>query len=818
MLDALPAAIYTTDAEGRLTHFNPACVTFSGRTPELGSDHWCVTWKLYHPDGSPMPHDECPMAVALREGRVIQGAEAIAERPDGVRVWFTPYPTPLFDEAGKVIGGINMLVDITARKRAEKALRDARAQLESELADTKLLQSLSAEIVHQESVQALHEKLVEAAVAIMRSDMGSMQMVDSDEDALRLLAFRGFEPEFGRVFEFVRPDTRTSCGAARRTGQRVIVDDVEHWDFIAGTPSLEDLRRAGIRSVQSTPLLARNGALVGVLSTHWKRPHRPADRDLRLLDILARQAADLIERKKGDEALARLAAIVTYSEDAIISKDRAGVITSLNRGAQNLFGYTAEEAIGRPVTMLIPRSHIDEEPEILWRIKRGEVVEHYETVRKRKDGSLVAISLTVSPIRDPSGAVIGASEVARNISERKRLERELKNRVGELAAADRSKSDFLAMLSHELRSPLNAIRGWVTLLQRPDVSPESMRQGLAVIDRQSRAQAELIGDLMDVQRLDSGKVRLDTSEVVLASVVDAAIDALVPIAAEKDLRIRREMRPANVRGDPTRLQQVFSNLFTNAIKFTPRGGAISIELGQAGPNVEVRVSDTGDGIDTEAMPYIFERFRQADASASRSHGGLGLGLSIVKQLVELHGGGIRVESEGKGKGATFTVTLPLHHADVAPRGRTLADETAEERPISLGGAMVLVVDDEMDAREPLRQVLEGAGAEVLAVSSVDEVLKVLEQQVPDVIVSDIAMPGRDGYALIQTIRSLSRERGGGIPAIALTAYASKQDRERALHAGYDVHLGKPVEAAELIEIIAGLAAKGSAQPGMADPT
>jgi CheY-like chemotaxis protein len=355
----------------------------------------------------------------------------------------------------------------------------------------------------------------------------------------------------------------------------------------------------------------------------------------------------------------------------------------------------------------------------------------------------------------------------------------------------------------------------VTLLQRPGVSSESVRQGLAVIDRQSRAQAELIQDLMDVQRLDSGKLRLETSEVELASVVDAAIDAILPLAAEKDLQISREMSAAIVLGDSTRLQQVFWNLLTNAIKFTPRGGALSVELGPAGPDAEVKISDTGEGIEAEAMPYIFERFRQADTSESRSHGGLGLGLSIVKQIVELHGGLIRVESAGKGQGAAFTVVLPLHAAGDDLRRKTLSEEAALS-PISLGGSKVLVVDDELDAREPLRQALEEAGAEVLAVSSVDEVLTVLEQQLPDVIVSDIAMPGRDGYALIQSIRALSRERGGGIPTIALTAYASKEDRERALRAGYDAHLGKPVEASELIEIIASLVAKGSAPLGAAD--
>jgi PAS domain S-box-containing protein len=311
MIDALPAAVYTTDASGCITHYNPACVELSGRKPELGSDHWCVTWKLYYPDGTPMPHDKCPMAIALTERRIVRGAEAIAERPDGTRIWFTPYPTVLFDDAGEILGAINMLVDITERKRAEEILRDSQAQLEAELADSKLLQAISAEFTQEDNVQALYDKVMDAAAAVMRSDYASMQMLypeRGDGGELRLLAYRGFTPEAARFWEWVRTDSKCTCGVALRTGQRCVAPDVKKCTFMAGTDDQVSYLQAGILAVQSTPLISRSGALVGMISTHWSQPHEPSERDLRLLDILARQAADLIERNKAKEKVLQQAA------------------------------------------------------------------------------------------------------------------------------------------------------------------------------------------------------------------------------------------------------------------------------------------------------------------------------------------------------------------------------------------------------------------------------------------------------------------------------------------------------------------------------
>ena len=533
-----------------------------------------------------------------------------------------------------------------------------------------------------------------------------------------------------------------------------------------------------------------------------------------------------------------LAAIIESADDAIISKTLEGIITSWNAGAQRIFGYTAEEAIGKPVTMLIPLDHPDEEPTILARLRKGERIEHYETVRVRKDGRHIDISLTVSPIKGPNGQIVGASKIARDITDQRNARKALDaayaaaNRArseAEQAAAEkerlyqkaeessRLKEEFLATISHELRTPLSAILGWTRMLRLGQLSEEDHVKALDTIERNARAQAQLIDDLLDVSRIVTGKLRMDVRPSDPNSFIDAAVEAVRPAAEAKGVRVQKVMDTGTVviPGDPVRLQQVIWNLLSNAIKFTPRGGHVQIRSERVNSHLEIVVSDTGQGIAPDFLPHVFDRFRQADQKTSRQHGGMGLGLAIVRHLVELHGGVVLAASEGLGHGATFTVQLPItpvYQVDtsggrVHPAARDLLP--AHEATDRLDGLTILVVDDEPDTRELLRRGLEYCGATVRLAGSAAAALKALDEQVPDVMISDIGMPGSDGYELIRQIRHRETENGRHVAAIALTAYTRVEDRLHALRAGYDMHVPKPVELTELCAVAVSLTRRKS---------
>jgi signal transduction histidine kinase/ActR/RegA family two-component response regulator len=386
----------------------------------------------------------------------------------------------------------------------------------------------------------------------------------------------------------------------------------------------------------------------------------------------------------------------------------------------------------------------------------------------------------------------------------------------EAERANRTKDEFLATLSHELRTPLNAIMGWAAILKsNPD--KDELIEGIEVIERNARAQTRIIEDLLDMSRIISGKVRLEVQRIHLGDVVQAAVETVRPTATTKGVRLQTviDSSPLDISGDPNRLQQVFWNLLSNAVKFTPRGGRIHVAAERLDSLFEVAITDTGEGIRPEFLPYVFDRFRQDDPSTTRHHGGLGLGLAIVKQLVELHGGCVRVESEGAGKGTTFTVRLPVAAVQSeAPRDAERAQVDGETMlgmhglpNLQVGGVKVLVVDDEPDARALVARLLEGLGASVRTAASAHEAMDHLQNDIPNVLVSDIGMPGEDGYSLIRRIRLLDAERGGNVPAIALTAYARAEDRMKAVLAGFQMHLVKPVEGAELVTMVASLAGR-----------
>jgi signal transduction histidine kinase len=386
--------------------------------------------------------------------------------------------------------------------------------------------------------------------------------------------------------------------------------------------------------------------------------------------------------------------------------------------------------------------------------------------------------------------------------------RDLATLADQLAAANRAKDEFLAVLSHELRTPLTPILSWSSVLLEGQLDARVTRRALEAIERNARLQVRIIDDLLDVSRAITGKLRLDVRPIALESVLEAAIDSVRPAAEAKGIALEVALGPEIdlVRGDPERLQQVLWNLLSNAIKFTPRGGRVEVRLAQVAGYARLTVSDDGAGIDPALLPHLFERFWQADTSTTRAHGGLGLGLAVVRHLVELHGGSVRAESEGEGRGATFTVTLPA--GNLEPR-ISIEENAATRRTVRFRGLKVLVVDDDQDTCETVEGVLKRAGAEVRTCLSASQALTAMDSWVPDVLVSDIGMPGEDGYSLIRKVRARKTEEGGRVVAVALTAYGRREDRMKALSAGFEVHVGKPVEPSQLVKIVA------SVSPGMA---
>ena len=683
-----------------------------------------------------------------------------------------------------------------------------------------------------------------------------------------------------------------------------------------------------------------------------------------------------------DDITARhLAKVVESSDDAIVSKDLNSIVTSWNPGAERLFGYTAAEMVGKSIRLIIPPHLQAEEDVVMARIRAGEKVDHYETIRQTKAGALITISLTVSPIRDDNGVIIGASKVARDVSDRVRLENELREHAentqklgavgavvastldretivqkvtdtatelthaefgaffynvrdqhsgdaymlyalsgapreafssfphpratalfgptfcgerpvrlddvladprygksapyhgmpqghlpvrsylavpvkgldghvigglffghsqparfteqherlavgtaswasvalenarlyGEAQEASRMKDDFLAVLSHELRTPLNAILGYSRLLRGNVLTGEHLERGIETVERNARWLTQIVEDVLDVSRIVSGKIRLDVQAVNLASVIDNAAATIQPAADAKGVNLQTLIDPrvAPVSGDPDRLQQVIWNLLSNAVKFTPKGGRVQLRLERVDSHIEIIVSDTGAGIRKDFLPYVFERFRQGDSGPARKSGGLGLGLSIVRHIVEMHGGVVLAESAGEGEGSTFTVTLPIMIVQPTAARRSREHPLAEPQQAlqglaDLSGVHVLAIDDETDSLGLLRVVLEAAGARVTTASSGPAALGMLESIKPDVLVADIGMPEMDGFELIKRVRAMASPHVRDVPAAALTAFARSEDRTKALKHGFEMHLAKPVDPGELVASVATL--------------
>jgi PAS domain S-box-containing protein len=526
--------------------------------------------------------------------------------------------------------------------------------------------------------------------------------------------------------------------------------------------------------------------------------------------------AERVARSTSEKDEARLSVTLRSIGDAVITTDPAGRVTLLNPVAQALTGWSEAGAIGQPIERVF---HIVQEETrrpvenpVSKVFREGRIVGlANHTLLLSRDGRETPIEDSAAPIRGADGSLIGIVLVFRDATDRREAERNKQavfDREQEARRAaeslSRSKDEFVATVSHELRTPLNAIFGWVRLLRSGNLSEAQNAHALEVVERNTRAQAQLIEDLLDMSRVVTGHLRLDMRRVELPAIIHAAVDAVKPAAEARDLTLALDIdsRTGPISGDPDRLQQIVWNLLTNSVKFTNKGGRIEISLRAEGSDAVLRVKDTGIGIAPDLLPHVFERFRQGASSPSRTHGGLGIGLALVRHFAEMHGGTVEAQSEGDGHGSLFILRVPMlgtRAVAESPLGASVDSISASEGTGILAGLSVLVVDDDQDARELISTTLSYAGATVVSAASMAEALEIMRAATLQALVSDIAMPSGTGYDLIREIRRMTRH--ARIPAIALTAYGRPEDRDRALAAGFNYHITKPVDPQHLVHAI-----------------
>ena len=597
------------------------------------------------------------------------------------------------------------------------------------------------------------------------------------------------------IFPFLRGEGSENCLASALAGTESVFDNHSYG------PSA-----TGIFESRYSPLTDDDDNIAGGIGV--------------ITDISARRQAE----HAAQTAYRQLSFHVESSPLAVIEWDSDFRVSRWSESAERLFGWKADEVIGKHVNewQFVFADDVDAVSLVTNRQREG--VEVHGVLRNRnytRSGEVLFCEWYNSVLHDDRGQLVSVLSLVLDVTARKAAEDDraallIRERDARKHAeeADRLKDEFLATLSHELRTPLTSILGWASMIRNGEVEGPNATRAIETIERNARSQARLIDDLLDVSRIITGNLRLDLYPLNLAPIVEAAIDALRPTADVKGIQIRAETSgDCLVKGDPNRLRQVIWNLLSNSIKFTQRGGVVSIDLRCVGSTVRLKVADTGEGISAEFLPYVFDRFRQAEASISRKQGGLGLGLAVVRHLVELHGGSIGAESEGLGQGSLFTVDLPLAEerrdpARAEERRREGDRRRSRKGSVRLDGVHVLLVEDDDDSRKLLGTMLKRHGARVTSTKSAAEALQVFADDLPDILISDIGMPDEDGYEFIRKLRELPPEKGGRTPAIALTGYASRKDRERALGAGYHQHMAKPIEQADMIAAIAAFVGRG----------
>ena len=769
--DVMPQIVWTSRPDGYVDYFNERWYEFTGQPRGVGGDESWVA--VVHPDD--LADTAQVWAAAMVAGDFYETKHRFRRGADGAYRWHLSRAHPIRDPSGRIVRWYGTSTDVHDQKQTEADLRASEGRLADVMhtaLDCVIGMDHRGRVTEWNPAAAAtfgwtHDEAVgqELAAMVIPPDLRERHRA-----GLAHFLAGGEGPVLNK---------RLELSAVRRGGEEFPVEltitrmATEPPGFTGFVRDITDRRRA------ETDLRESEARYRGLFES--------IDQGFCVIDVVYDAAGRAVDYR----------------------------FIEVNPVFERQTGLT--DAVGRTIRQMVPGI------EQLWIDAYDRVSRTGEPAKLESESVPMGRWFEVFAFRTGD---IGAGRVAilfKDITVAKRAEREREQLLeaeraarGEAERASSMKDEFLATLSHELRTPLNAILGWSQILRTGGADAADVAEAVDVIERNARAQTQIIEDLLDMSRIISGKIRLDVQEVDLEGVVRAAIETVRPAAEAKNIRILPVLDPLAhpVSGDPNRLQQVFWNLLSNAVKFSPKGGRVQVLLKRINSHLEVDVIDTGEGIEPQFLPFVFDRFRQADATTTRAHGGLGLGLAIVKQLVELHGGTVRAKSGGKGQGTTFAVMLPvtvLHpDPDPEPVRRHPRGDGATVDPAAcakLRGVKVLVVDDEPDARGLVRRLLSDCHAEVSVAGSAAEAMRRLEQDVPDVLVSDIGMPGEDGYALIRRVRELTDADGGDVPAIALTAYARAEDRVKVLTAGYHMHLAKPVEPAELITVVASLASR-----------
>ena len=857
-IDSLPAHLAILDEVGTIISVNAAwrryavSNDFSGDDYGLGANYLAVCARATGANA-----EEAPLVLqGLRDVLGGKRDEFYLEYPchsSNEQRWYALRATRFWNAAPAPEDKEPLRVVVTHEDISRRKLTEIRLREETEVTAT--LYRIGRIVAGELDASKLVEAITQTAVDLTGAHIGAFVPCSDDSVAPPFSAGVGasdpqyalssldpsamFGPDFDAQFTDIEPFDAAALDAiaeatAGENPSNLRADNVQADARFADphsalqvsreTPELRTPFGAGesIASYLAAPIVARSGQWLGALFLAHPQPHKFGKNAASLIQGLAGQAALSLENARlFDEAQREKAALSALEERyRLVTEQMPQIVWMTNAAGAHLYfnqrwyeftGLSPQQSFGDGWARPLHPADVDR-ARVRWQRSLDSGAPYEIEYRfRRRDGEYHWFLARALPLRDENGRVTkwfgtctdiddaksAAAERAQALENEEQARHEAEN-------ANRLKDEFLAVVSHELRTPLTPILGWLELLKEGDPDAEFRAQAYDVIERNTRSQAQIVNDLLDVSRIISGKLKLELASIDLGEVVRAAIETVEPTARVKGVQLDAELssRPAMSVGDADRLQQVAWNLISNAVKFTPRGGQVTVKLEREASQYTLRVIDSGAGIAPEFLPHVFERFRQADASSTRATGGLGLGLSIVRHLVEQHGGEVSVDSRGLGYGCTFSVRLPI--APLAPAASETDENTAhldEETSAakqSLSGLKILVVDDELDAREMLQMVLKRYGARIEIAGGARQALEVFERFRPDIVLSDIGMPEADGYWLIENIRALPVTEGGQTPAIALTAYARNEDRERALEAGFQDHLAKPIAPAKLV--------------------